>query len=250
MVVQSGQRLRFQYRQDLINLNGNNITWEVYIFDRGNQLTVLNNQEGNPNQIQIVDPPLPPETEDITTIITTDEDGNIVTIVTPVDDLIPDQATSNMVWIILGFIGGLVLLILYYQRHNIKDLLERSARKKKVQGTLRELTDEIKRLGEEGKYKQAILLTWEALERVSREIIQTPRRPNQSAREFAAYLSTITIVEQETLFTLSSAFEIARYGKDNPTRDDWNDAVKSLMIIVQTIIESGASMAYDEDEDF
>ena len=68
----------------------------------------------------------------------------------------------------------MVLLILYYQRHNIKDLLERSARKEKVQGTLRDLIDEIKRLGEEGKYKKAILLTWEALERVSREIIQTP----------------------------------------------------------------------------
>ncbi|MCE7733832.1 MAG: DUF4129 domain-containing protein, partial [Candidatus Heimdallarchaeota archaeon] len=113
-----------------------------------------------------------------------------------------------------------------------------------------DLMDEIYRLGAEGKYKRAILLSWEALERVTREIIQTPRKYFQTAREFTDFLSTVTIVERETLLTLSSAFEAARYGKDKPSSDDLDDAVNALKIIVDTIIQSGARVKFDEDDDF
>jgi hypothetical protein len=228
-----------------------NISWEVRILDRANQLTVLNDQNDNPIHVEIQLPPPPtedpiddPVTESSTTSVWTDEDGVVHTTVVAV------QETSNVVWIMIGFIGGLLALILYYQRNNIKEYLARSARKKKVQGTLRDLTDEIKRLGQAGKYKAAILLTWEALERISKEIIQYTRPFNQTASEFTIYLSTITIVELETLMTLSTAFEKTRYGKDPPTEDDWDDAVKALMITAQTIIESGARVRIDEDDDF
>lgn len=93
------------------------------------------------------------------------------------------------------------------------------------------------------------MLTWEALERVSREIVQAPRAYNQTAREYASFLSTVTIVDRETLLTLSSSFEAAKYGKDEPSIDIWDDAIKALEITVLTIIESGVRVQLDEDDE-
>ena len=243
--------------------NGTTISYEVTVEDKAGNVEVLNDQTDPTAKLFNVDNPpeeeIPPTTEATTitqdtTIISTDAEGNVHTTTLTSGQVIGETTdeegdSSNALIIIIGFVGGLSLLILYYQRHNIKEVLARRARAKRVQGTLRELTDEIKRLGAEGKYKRAILLTWEALERVSREIIQAPRSYNQTAREFASYLSTVTIVDRETLLTLSASYETAKYGRDPPTHDDWDDAVKALDITVRTIIESGARVHIEEEDD-
>ncbi|MHA2033261.1 MAG: DUF4129 domain-containing protein, partial [Candidatus Kariarchaeaceae archaeon] len=160
-----------------------------------------------------------------------------------------DEDSGNALLVILTFSLLVFAITLYYQRHNIREYFEKSARKRKARSTLSELIDEIKRLGAEERYKSAIILVWEALERLSKEILQVPRSYNQTAREFTSYLSTVTIVDRETLLTISNAFEAAKYGRDEPTYDDWDDAVKALDITVSTIIESGARVQIDEDDD-
>lgn len=256
-------------------------SWEVYVEDFARNEVILNAQGTSAESVKVVnnifedldmdgipdeidtDIQIPTNTTTVMngttfeitqTIVTTDSDGNTITIetvfnVTIAGDQPDEEGTSRAFWIIIGFILNLGLLTLYYQRHNIREILAKRARARRVRGTLRELTDEIKRLGAEGEYKKAVMLTWEALERVSREIIQAPRVFNQTAREFAAYLSTVTIVDRETLLTLSSTYEMAKYGKDPPTHDDWDDAVTALDITVRTIIESGARVQIDEDDE-
>ncbi|MHA2253073.1 MAG: DUF4129 domain-containing protein, partial [Candidatus Kariarchaeaceae archaeon] len=240
--------------------NGSSVSYEITVMDKAGNTEIINDQNlPNAKAFNVFIAPEPEEditevestvTEDITstfvingtTYTSTYTSGQVI-------GEVSEEDSSNALIIVLGFIGGLTVLILYYQRHNIGEIIARRRRRTRVQGTLQELTGEIQRLGAEGKYKRAILLTWEALERVAREIIQAPRRYNQTAREFAAYLSTITIVDRETLITLSASYEAAKYGKENPTHDDWDDAVKALDITVRTIIESGARVQFEEDDD-
>ncbi|MHA2253998.1 MAG: DUF4129 domain-containing protein, partial [Candidatus Kariarchaeaceae archaeon] len=241
-------------------VNGTFVSYELIVIDKALNLEIFNDQNDVLSRRFLIDDP-PEEEEDIPTATTITQDTVITSVINGTTVLITytsgqvinapeeEESSSNALIIIVGFIGGLSLLILYYQRHNIRETLARRARAARVRGSLRELMDEIKRLGAEGKYKRAILLTWEALERVAREIIQAPRNYNQTAREFAAYLSTITIVDRETLLTLSASYELAKYGKDTPSHDDWDDAVKALDITVRTIIESGARVKLEEDED-
>ncbi|MCH8907327.1 MAG: DUF4129 domain-containing protein [Candidatus Heimdallarchaeota archaeon] len=256
-------------------------SWEVYVEDFARNEVILNAQGADAESVKVVnnifedidmdgipdeidtDIQIPTNTTTVMngttfqitqTIVTTDSDGNTITIetifnVTIAGDEPDEEGTSRAFWIIIGFILNLGLLTLYYQRHNIREIFAKRARARRVRGTLRELTDEIKRLGAEGEYKKAVMLTWEALERVAREIIQAPRAFNQTAREFAAYLSTVTIVDRETLLTLSSTYEMAKYGKDPPTHDDWDDAVTALDITVRTLIQSGARVQIDEDDE-
>ncbi len=226
-------------------VDGALVTWEVYVYDRAGHLTVFNRRVDNGVSLNINNPPViskPPNDSSI--IVTTDESGNVITITTTT------QKSNNIIWIIIGFILGLSLLVLYYQRRNIMEYFARGKRKKQVEEKLSSVFDEINRLGTEGKYRKAILLTWKALEEISDTVIHAGRKFNQTAQEYAAYLSTVTIIESETLFTLSEIFEKARYGKEEPTLDDWDDAVKALQIAVQTIITSGARVEIDEDEDF
>ncbi|MHA2091385.1 MAG: DUF4129 domain-containing protein, partial [Candidatus Kariarchaeaceae archaeon] len=241
-------------------VNGTFVGYEVIVIDKAGNVEIFNDQNDVLTRRFLISDP-PEEEQDIPTATTITQDTVITSVINGTTVLITytsgqvlnapeeEESSSNALIIIVGFIGGLSLLILYYQRHNIRETLARRARAARVRGSLRELMDEIKRLGAEGKYKRAIMLTWEALERVSREIIQAPRNYNQTAREFAAYLSTITIVDRETLLTLSASYESAKYGKDTPSHDDWDDAVKALDITVRTIIESGARVQLEEDED-
>jgi len=226
------------------------VSYEILVTDNSNNLLTVNDQNNQPYSFDIQPTPVPPVEPGVTTIVTTDENGNTITS-RVTTGLSQGTGGSNAFWIIVGFIGILGLLTLYYQRHNIRDLFQRRQRRKVVDGMLNELTDEIKRLGAEGKYRRAILLVWEGVERVSREILQAPRSFNQTAKEFAAYLSTVTIVDRDTLLTLATTFQAARYGKDDPTRDQFDDATHAFEITVRTIIESGArSRIASDDEDW
>jgi hypothetical protein len=246
-----------QFNIDFSNLPENStVSWKIDAIDvAGNPIEV--NPQGvgdDPIKFIILDPP-----EEITnplvttsTIVTTNSLGETIIILSTIGLNLTDTAdedSGNALLVILTFSLLVFAITLYYQRHNIREYFEKSARKRKARSTLSELIDEIKRLGAEERYKSAIILVWEALERLSKEILQVPRSYNQTAREFTSYLSTVTIVDRETLLTISNAFEAAKYGRDEPTYDDWDDAVKALDITVSTIIESGARVQIDEDDD-
>ena len=250
----------------LLDFNGiyanTTVSYDVLITDFSGNIRSVNDQNNQPLSFFVNNPIAIPSSnvnvvtsETVITIVTTDSNGNTITIVTTSQILSTSFGqgssgnSSNAALVILLFTALVVGITLWYQRHNIMETFARRARARKVRGTLSELTDEIKRLGAEGQYRKAILLTWEALERVSREIVQAPRAYNQTAREYASFLSTVTIVDRETLLTLSSSFEAAKYGKDEPSIDIWDDAIKALEITVLTIIESGVRVQLDEDDE-
>ncbi|MCE7734586.1 MAG: DUF4129 domain-containing protein [Candidatus Heimdallarchaeota archaeon] len=254
-VTESGGEYFMQFYVDFDSLPENmTVSWDVTANDViGNEI-VVNSQGADPLKFEIINPPeeVTDPLQTVSTILSTDSDGNVITIVSTISNTIGDQEeedSGNALLVILTFSLFVFAIALYYQRHNIREYFEKSARKRKARSTLSELIDEIKRLGAEEKYKAAIRLVWEALERLSKEILQVPRSYNQTAREFTSYLSTITIVDRETLLTISNAFEAAKYGKDEPTYDDWDDAVKALDITVNTIIESGARVQIEDDDD-
>jgi len=253
---------------DTFFLINSSLSYEIEVLDSsGNSLTLNSQSDPNSNSFEFKSQPIPPdaveeplpEPEEITepatvieTIITTDEDGNEVTITntTIIQPAVPEE-TNNALWIVAGFLGLLGLLTLYYQRNNIKDMIQQRQRRKKVQGALSDIIKEIRELGEQQKFKRAILLIWEALERVSKEIVNASRPFNVTAREFTAYLSTVTIVDRETLLTLSDTFELARYGKDNPSKEIFENAINALENTIESIIKSGArSRVTNDDEDW
>ena len=253
---------------DIFFLINSSLSYEIEVLDSsGNSLTLNSQADPNSNSFEFKSQPLPPdaveeplpEPEDITepatvieTIITTDEDGNEVTITntTIIQPAVPEE-TNNALWIVAGFLGLLGLLTLYYQRNNIKDMIQQRQRRKKVEGALSDIIKEIRELGEQQKFKRAILLIWDALERVSKEIVNASRPFNVTAREFTAYLSTVTIVDRETLLTLSDTFESARYGKDNPSKETFENAINALESTIESIIKSGArSRVTNDDEDW
>ena len=131
-------------------LDDSSLTYEIDITDTsGNTLKLNPLGDANSNEFsfeptpkppgETEEPEEPPEPEDITepatvieTIITTDEDGNEVTI-TNTTIIMPanSEETNNALWIIAGFLGLLGLLTLYYQRNNIKDMIQQQRRRKK-----------------------------------------------------------------------------------------------------------------------
>ena len=242
------------------------LTYDVSVTDlSGNSLTLNSIENDNSNSFRFEEPPKPeiaepeplPDPEEIEepatvieTIVTTDEEGNEVTIFnTTIIEPVAQEETNNALWIIAGFLGLLGLLTLYYQRHNIKDMIQQRRRRQKVKSVISDIIKEIRTLGEQEKYKRAVLLIWDALERISKEIVNSSRPFNVTAREFTAYLSTVTVVDRETLLTLSDTFESARYGKDNITKQVFENAINALENTIETIIKSGARSRVTNDDD-
>ena len=93
------------------------------------------------------------------------------------------------------------------------------------------------------------MLIWDALERLAKEIVNSSRPFNVTAREFTSYLSTVTVVDRETLLTLSDTFESARYGKDDLTKEIFENAINALEETIESIIKSGARSRITNDDD-
>ena len=246
------------------------LTYEIDVTDKsGNSLTLNEQNDPESNSFNFQPPPQPeqveepeeplPEPEDIEepvtveeTVITVDDEGNEITIInTTVIQPASTQEENNALWIIAGFLGLLGLLTLYYQRNNIIDMIRQKQRRQKVKGALSDIIKEIRQLGEDKKFKRAILLIWDALERVSKEVVNATRPFNVTARQFTAYLSTVTVVDRETLLTLSDTFELARYGNEQINKDTFENAINALENTIESIIKSGArSVVIDDDEDW
>lgn len=252
--VGSTVNIKFNIPSIFIN-SFNNVSWTLYSIDNANHLTIFNDVN-NTNTMRLNF--IAPEPK---IIITTDTDGNTITLdpngnTISIDSngntiiLTPGSERNNVIWMILGFIGGLVLLIFYYQRHNITEIMARRRRANIAEGTLKDLQNEIERLKAEGKYRRAVELIWDGFEQAGREITETPRKYNQTASEYTTFLSDITPVELETLRIISDVYEKVRYSKLVPSVDELADAISAFEVTLKAMIQYGARSRYDEDDEF
>lgn len=146
---------------------------------------------------------------------------------------------SNLGAIIGGVVGGIVVLLaglfLWFNRHTIKTYAKKQTFKRRLQDYLREIIEEIKKDGLEGRYKDGLLKSWSVLEGIGREFYDLPRYRSQTPTEFARLLAYRGKIESELVNTLLLYFEMARYGHEEITEKDFNTGVRALLKLVDKI---------------
>ncbi len=171
-----------------------------------------------------------------------------ITLTTNLSNVNPQS--QSFLFIVAAFIFGLGVLILYYRRHSLIERYRRRQREKLLTSRLADITDDIRRLANQGNYRESILLIWQALERAGKEVLQVPRKYNMSVRMYVAQIGSITSVDVIVLNILAYKFEKAKYGKDEITLDDWKEAFDALEVTIQTLIATGAKTQFIEEDDF
>ncbi|MCG3254984.1 MAG: DUF4129 domain-containing protein, partial [Candidatus Heimdallarchaeota archaeon] len=146
---------------------------------------------------------------------------------------------GNLGAIIGGAAGAVVLILaglfLWFNRHTIKTYAQKQTFRRRLRDYLREIIDDIKKDGLEGRYKQGLLKTWSVVEGIGREFYDLPRYRSQTPTEFARLLAYKSKIERELIDTLSEYFEKARYGFEEITEKDFNTGVRALLKIVDKI---------------
>ena len=146
---------------------------------------------------------------------------------------------GNLGAIIGGAAGAVVLILaglfLWFNRHTIKTYAQKQTFRRRLRDYLREIIDDIKKDGLEGRYKQGLLKTWSVVEGIGREFYDLPRYRSQTPTEFARLLAYKSKIERELIGTLLEYFEKARYGFEEITEKDFNAGVRALLKIVDKI---------------
>ncbi len=146
---------------------------------------------------------------------------------------------NNLGAIIGGAAGAVVLILaglfLWFNRHTIKTYAQKQTFRRRLRDYLREIIDDIKKDGLEGRYKQGLLKTWSVVEGIGREFFDLPRYRSQTPTEFARLLAYKSEIERELIGTLLEYFEKARYGSEEITEKDFNAGVRALLKIVDKI---------------
>jgi len=146
---------------------------------------------------------------------------------------------NNLGAIIGGAAGAVVLILaglfLWFNRHTIKTYAQKQTFRRRLRDYLREIIDDIKKDGLEGRYKQGLLKTWSVVEGIGREFFDLPRYRSQTPTEFARLLAYKGKIERELIGTLLEYFEKARYGFEEITEKDFNAGVRALLKIVDKI---------------
>jgi len=146
---------------------------------------------------------------------------------------------GNLGAIIGGSAGAIVLILgglfLWFNRHTIQTYAKRQTFRRRLRDYLREIIDDIKKDGLEGRYKQGLLKTWSVVEGIGREFFDLPRYRSQTPTEFARLLSYKGKIERELMSTLLEYFEKARYSSEEITEKDFNAGVRALLKIVDKI---------------
>ncbi len=146
---------------------------------------------------------------------------------------------NNLGAIIGGAAGAVVLILaglfLWFNRHTIQTYAKKQTFRRRLRDYLREIIDDIKKDGLEGRYKQGLLKTWSVVEGIGREFFDLPRYRSQTPTEFARLLAYQGKIERELIGTLLEYFEKARYGFEEITEKDFNAGVRALLKIVDKI---------------
>ena len=146
---------------------------------------------------------------------------------------------GNLGAIIGGAIGGIVVLLgglfLWFNRHTIQTYAKKQTFKRRLRDYLREIIEDIKKDGLEGRYKDGLLKSWSVLEGIGREFFDLPRYKSQTPTEFGRLLAYRGKIESELINTLLYYFEKARYGFEEITEKDFNSGVRALLKLVDKI---------------
>lgn len=145
----------------------------------------------------------------------------------------------NLGAIIGGVAGGLVVILaglfLWFNRHTIQTYAKKQTFKRRLRDYLREIIEDIKKDGLEGRYKDGLLKSWSVLEGIGREFYDLPRYRSQTPTEFGRLLAYRGKIESELINTLLFYFEKARYGFEEITEKDFNAGVRALLKLVDKI---------------
>ncbi|MCG3216130.1 MAG: DUF4129 domain-containing protein, partial [Candidatus Heimdallarchaeota archaeon] len=151
----------------------------------------------------------------------------------------PGGIGGNLGAIVGGAVGGIIALIavlfLWFNRHTLQTYAKKQTFRRRLRDYLREIIEDIKRDGLEGRYKEGLLKTWLVLEGIGREFFELPRYRSQTPKEFARLLALKGKIERELIYTLLEYFEKARYGNEEITENDFNSGVRALLKIVDKI---------------
>ncbi|MHA1551373.1 MAG: DUF4129 domain-containing protein [Candidatus Heimdallarchaeaceae archaeon] len=151
----------------------------------------------------------------------------------------PGGITGGIGGIIGGVIGGIVavvaILFLWFNRHSLQTYAKKQTFRRRLRDYLKEIIEDIKRDGLEGRYQEGLLKTWTVVEGIGREFFDLPRYKSQTPWEFSRLLAEKGKIEREIMYTLLSYFEKARYGHEEITENDFNSGLRALLKIVDKI---------------
>ena len=151
----------------------------------------------------------------------------------------PGGITGNIGGIVGGIAGGIIgliaVLFLWFNRHTLQTYAKKQTFRRRLRDYLREIIEDIKKDGLEGRYKEGLLKTWAVVEGIGREFFELPRYRSQTPKEFSRLLAIKGKIERELLYTLLEYFEKARYGYEEITEADFNSGVRALLKIVDKI---------------
>ncbi len=151
----------------------------------------------------------------------------------------PGGITGNIGGIVGGIAGGIIgliaVLFLWFNRHTLQTYAKKQTFRRRLRDYLREIIEDIKKDGLEGRYKEGLLKTWAVVEGIGREFFELPRYRSQTPKEFSRLLALKGSIERELLQTLLDYFEKARYGYEEITENDFNSGVRALLKIVDKI---------------
>ena len=151
----------------------------------------------------------------------------------------PGGFSGNIGAIIGGVIGGIIALIavlfLWINRHTLQNYAKKQTFRRRLRDYLRELIEDIKKDGLEGRYKVGLLKTWSVVEGIGREFFDLPRYRSQTPREFSRLLARRGKIEPQLMYTLLEYFTKARYSYEEITENDFNSGVRALLKIVDKI---------------
>lgn len=151
----------------------------------------------------------------------------------------PGGFTGSWGAIIGGAAGGIIAIIavlfFWINRHTIQTFAKKQTFRRRLRDYLREIIEDIKKDGLEGRYKEGLLKTWRVVEGIGREFFNLPRYRSQTPMEFSRLLAQKGKIESELLYTLLEYFTKARYGYEEITEKDFNSGVRALLKIVDKI---------------
>ena len=220
----------------------------VYIVYNGQTILVNLTQVGTTNtyfaSLDLSDYPLAETSEDPFpldyNLLSYDNVDNLLTtphvqlsVVYPPPVIPPGTTDLNIGALIGGVVGGLVVVIIilffWINRHSLQTYAKKQTLRRRLRDYLREIIEEIKRDGAEGRYKEGLMKMWNVVEGVGREFYELPRYKYQTPMEFAFLLAAKAEIQKETMATITYYFEKARYSHEPITEEDYNAGVRALL---------------------
>jgi hypothetical protein len=140
-----------------------------------------------------------------------------------------------IIGIVAGIVGAFTAYTLYTRRSKKIKLGKMSKFADVTVGGFRE---KLKALHEGKRYREAIIFAYYTFLRLMEEYFDKPKRPSQTARDYAMTTAVKTVKLPPTLiYPFTSLFEAARYGKTEPTETELKEALELFLNLHSKIKE-------------